>query len=234
VLSISFGSRPALEVAATRPEVGNLVLFGGFADFMEAIRFCIAGAPEPGRAHDPLNRPVVYLNLLDHLDPAPTERETFEEACFEYVRQTWGKPEMKARQAYEPLARRLAEGLADAALFLQATGVEEGGVAIGLDALARGGPNFDYLDPRPWAERIRIPMAVLHGRDDDVIPFEHAAQLASMAPRARHFVTGAYAHTGHASVRELVPRAFSEGATMVAMLDALARTGFMPVTSGSH
>ena len=234
VLSISFGSRPAVEVAATRSEVGNLVLFGGFADFRDAIRFCIAGSDEPGRAHDPLNRPAVYLNLLDHLDPAPRDREAFAEACFEFVRRTWGKPEMKPLEAHGPVARSLAEELRDDELFLQATGVRPGGVAIGLAALARSGSDFDFLDPRPWAERIEVPVTVIHGREDDVIPFEHAKRLAEMIPGARHLVTGLYAHTGHASLRELVPQAVSEGAAMVAILADLARTGLLPTTSRSY
>jgi pimeloyl-ACP methyl ester carboxylesterase len=234
VLSISFGSRPAVEIAATRPEVGNLVLFGGFADFREAIRFCIAGAPDPGRAHDPLNRPVVYLNLLEHLDPAPSDPESFSEACFEYVRQTWGKPEMKPKEAFAPVAQALAEELTDAELFLQATGVAEGGVELGLAALERAGHHFEYLDPEPWLSRVRVPVTVIHGREDDVIPFEHAERLASMAPRSRHLVTGIYAHTGRATLAELIPEAAQEGSAMVQILVQMARTGFIPATSGSH
>lgn len=234
VLSISFGSRPAVEVAATRPEVGNLVLFGGFADFRDAIRFCIAGAPDPGRAHDPLNRPVVYLNLIEHLDPQPRDRASFVRACFDFVRQTWGKPEMKPREAHEPVARALAEGLADAELFLRATGVAEGGVELGLAALERGAPHFEYLDPAPWLSRVQVPVTVIHGREDDVIPFEHAARLASMTPRARHLVTGVYAHSGRASLSELVPEATREGVAMVQILLQMGRTGFIPTTYGSH
>ncbi|MAQ16748.1 MAG: hypothetical protein CMN30_18390 [Sandaracinus sp.] len=230
VLSISFGSRPAVEVAATRPEVGRLILFGGFADYRDAIRFCIAGAPDPGRAHDPLNRPAVYLNLLEHLDPGPRDPDSFAEACFEFIRRTWGRPEMKVRAAHEQVARELAEGLADADLFLQATGIGEGGVELGLAALEAGAPAFEYLDPRPWAGRIQVPVTVIHGREDDVIPFEHAERLASMAPNSRHFVTGMYAHTGHASLRELVPTALSEGVAMVGILDHMARTGFTITT----
>jgi len=234
VLSISFGSRPAVEVAATRPEVGKLVLFGGFADFRDAIRFCIAGAPDPGRPHDPLNRPVVFLNLLEHLDPAPRDAETFVEACFEYVRRTWGKPEMKPKEAFAPVAEALAEGLTDAELFLKATGVADGGVELGLEALARGAEHFEYLDPRPWLSRVRVPVTVIHGREDDVIPFEHAERLASMAPRSRHLVTGIYAHTGRATLAELIPEAAREGSAMAQILVQMARTGFIPTTSGSH
>lgn len=234
VLSISFGSRPAAEVAATRPEVGNLILFGGFADFRDAIRFCIAGADDPGRAHDPLNRPAVYLNLLEHLEPGPRDPECFAEACFEFVRRTWGKPEMKPKEAHTPVARALAEGLPDAELFLQATGVAEGGVEIGLAALERGGPDFEYLDPRPWLSQVQVPVTVIHGREDDVIPFEHAERLASMAPRSRHLVTGIYAHTGRATLAELIPEATREGSAMVQILLQMGRIGFNPTTSRSH
>jgi pimeloyl-ACP methyl ester carboxylesterase len=112
--------------------------------------------------------------------------------------------------------------------------VAEGGVELGLAALERAGHHFEYLDPEPWLSRVRVPVTVIHGREDDVIPFEHAERLASMAPRSRHLVTGMYAHTGRATLAELIPEATREGSAMVQILLQMGRIGFNPATSGSH
>src|SRR5262245_38830035 len=73
VFSISFGSLPALRLAASerrRKEVGAVVVFGGYADFANTIRF--ATGAEANTKRDPLNRPVVLMNVIDDL-PARSE-----------------------------------------------------------------------------------------------------------------------------------------------------------------
>ena len=46
-------------------------MFGGYADLRETLRFCLTGEVAGGReaTRDPLNQPVVLMNLLDHLEP---------------------------------------------------------------------------------------------------------------------------------------------------------------------
>src|SRR5262245_9200555 len=75
LFSISFGSAPGIEAAASdalRDRLGALVVFGGFFDFAGVIRFAIsARAFDDGMPvalpHDPLNAPAVFINLLPHL-----------------------------------------------------------------------------------------------------------------------------------------------------------------------
>ena len=88
VFSISFGSYPALHVAAKR-DVGALTVFGGYATFDESVRFCLEG--DADHPHDPLNRPVVFINLLAFLPGAPPNRELLADAWLHYIRRTWGK-----------------------------------------------------------------------------------------------------------------------------------------------
>jgi hypothetical protein len=93
VFSISTGSLPAARVCAAR-DVGGWVVFGGYHDFAECVRFSLTsgGGVVPA---DPLNRPVVYLNLLPFMPDTPADTAPLERALRRYVEQTWGRAEMK-------------------------------------------------------------------------------------------------------------------------------------------
>ena len=231
IFSISFGSLPALQVAASRP-AGGLMMFGGYADWAETMRFSLEGTE--GRPYDPLNRPVVFNNLLPFFEGV--DEEAVRVAIFEQVRATWGRPEMKEPGALEPSAMRLASSLDSDSieLFLQATGMRPGGNERAFEALERAGSAFDHLDPVPWASQVAIPALVAHGREDDVIPYEHAPRLAAMIPSARCVITGIYAHTGQAGLLDLVPRARDELSAMIQLLRAMARIGCGMPTSRSY
>ncbi|MCB9599727.1 MAG: hypothetical protein H6722_32005 [Sandaracinus sp.] len=226
VFSISFGSLPALFVGARR-EIGGLVCFGGFADFEDTLRFCITGRTRHAsdarpRPHDPLNACVVLLNLLDHLDA--DDRPAVAAAWRAYVRQVWGRAHLKHHEAFAPIARRVAErldGARDRALFLAGVRAIPGAEALLEEGLERRGGTAD-LDPMPFAAHVEARATATHGRDDDVIPAEHAPLLARALPRGQAFVTGAYAHTGSTPLRELLPRAVAEVRAMRGMVEAIA------------
>lgn len=221
VFSISFGSYPAIHLATSR-DVNALLLFGGYASFEDVIRFSLEG--EAGRAFDPLNRPVVFLNLLEHLDDLPADPEPLRAALVSFVRRTWGRPEMKRPEAYEPIARAMATRLPPDAreLFLVGAGVAPGGTTRIRAALERGHASLAHLDPRSICSCIRAPVTIVHGKDDDVIPYTQAELLARAMPphvRTRVLLTGLYAHTGH-GVLDLRSLA-AEARTLVAILEAI-------------
>lgn len=237
VFSLSFGSLPALRVAASR-DVGALMLFGGYADWTDTVRFSLTGNTEggvEGRPYDPLNRPVVFNNLLPLFDGV--DKDAVGRAIFEQVRLTWGNVAMKEPGALRPSALRLAGSLPDAAskrLFLQATGLEGGGDERVWEALEASNGAFDHLDPRMWAQKVDVKAIVAHGRDDDVIPVEHAEKLAAMIPKAHTLITGTYAHTGKSTIMDLLPQARQEVEAMMGLLGAIARTGCVAATSRSY
>ena len=82
-------------------------------------------------------------------------------------------------------------------------------------------PNMDGYEA---CARIKGEVAIVHGRDDDVIPHTHAPILAeamSGAARKELLVTGLLSHTGNSP---LDPRVLAaEGRTMIAIVAALAR-----------
>ena len=232
IFSISFGSLPALRLAA-QPEfaerIGSLVVFGGYADWDETIHFCVTGEVEGKRqqSFDPLNVPVVMMNLLEHLPDPPADPRELREAWREYVIATWGRPEMHAIANHEPVARRIAEGLVGRTreLFLIGCGVEPGAEDLCDAALIRGTEAKAFADPRPHLGGIRCPVHLVHGVDDDVIPHNQARRLEAAMPEhveTRVYSTGLYGHTSNAGAAlASVPAVVRELTTMMRVLRAL-------------
>ncbi len=226
LFSVSFGSLPAIQVAAAHPDaISGLLLFGGFADLDATIRHAVTG--EGGAAApDPLNTPAIFLNLLPHLGAGEHE-PLLEWAWLTMVRRTWGRPELKLPGARAPIAGELADTLPPAAreLFLTGCGLAPGAAA----ALDRALPFVAtaHADPRPHLARLARPVAIAHGRGDDVIPVAEAAKIEAALPPSlprRTLVTGMYGHTG---AERIDPRAAAgEIATLLGLvraLDALPR-----------
>lgn len=242
VFSISFGSMPALRLAGRRGEVlSSVVVFGGFGGFERTLRFALKGDAALGgdregaagtRKHDPLNAPVVVQNLMRFVEPplSDTDRATVRAAFRRYCASTWGRQEMKVHRAFERPARAIAEELDEPlrTFFLKATRCEDGIETIVEDALARSNGAFAWIDPAPHLSRLEVPVTLVHGRDDDVIPFEesialHRALKATGSDVSLH-LTGMFGHTGKASLSDLIGRAgesVAEIRSMVAMLRAL-------------
>ena len=244
VFSISFGSLPALRLAASdvgSETIGKLVIFGGYADWTETIHFCLTGEVD-GRRHgnrDPLNQPVVFMNLIDSMPQVSSHRDTLMAAWRRYVTSTWGRPEMKAEARFHRVANDIAQELsADVRdFFLVGCGVLPGALEICTAALARADVG-DTLDPRPAFSGLRCPVELIHGMDDDVIPYVQAHKLAEAinphAP-ARVHITGLYEHTaksdgeGKRSLRDRLALG-GELVTMARILSILASPGPARVT----
>lgn len=228
VFSISFGSLPALRLASDpryASRVGAVVPFGGYADFREVIRFSLSGGDGGRVPYDPLNRPVVVMNLLDDIEGAPPGVARVVDAWERYVRETWGRPEMRQDDAYRHVAERIGADLDDEerAFFRMGVGLDEGALERCLAALDRSWQRRAFLDPRPHLGGLRAPVHLFHGADDDVIPWQQMDALYEALPphveKAR-YLTGLYAHTG-ASALGSVPALFQEGVTLLRMLRAL-------------
>lgn len=234
VFSISLGSWPAFEVAARLDHaVDGVITFGGYAEFEHAVRFCVEGVmrtPEGVRRleRDPLNSPALFLNLLPFVDGVEGDTFQLESAWREMTYRTWGKSELKAPGRLDPFARELAEHLpaAQRELFLIGCGTLPGALALVDRALARAGEQFAFASPAPALQRLRCPVVVCHGRDDDVIPWSEALELQRvLAPRVptRLYVTGLYGHTGADRLRVL--DAAREAGMLLGIARALANGG---------
>ncbi|HEY1549523.1 MAG TPA: alpha/beta hydrolase [Kofleriaceae bacterium] len=214
--SISFGSLLVFAAAAERPELfDRLVVFGGYADFTDAMRFCLTG-----EHRDPLNQPVVVMNLLDHIAHDRACTGVLKAAWRRYVEQTWGRPELKAPERYVAIAESLAPSVPAEVRELFLAGIRPGAWPIAEPALALA--DRRDLEPSRFLARVRGRVDLVHGADDDVIPVEHVHRLAAglVNADARVHVTGLYGHTG-AGFGKLaaLPR---ELTTMVRVLRVLA------------
>lgn len=225
VFSISFGSLLAFALAAERGDlIDRLVIFGGYADFHETMTFCLTGDVASGRqaTRDPLNQPVVLMNLLEHLAHERDARDDLVAGWRRYVERTWGRPEMKARERFVAIAEELAPEVPVSVreLFLIGIGARPGATELAMPALAK----FDAsaLDPSPYLPRITNRVELVHGMDDDVIPYEQSHALATQLTRAdvRVHITGLYGHTG--AKRPAVTAIGKELVTMVRVLRVLA------------
>lgn len=226
VFSISFGSLLAFALAAEHGDsLDGLVLFGPYADFHATMRFCLAGEVASGRVarRDPLNQPVIFTNLIDCLEPPAADREAVLAGWRRYVERTWGRPEMKVDRRFVAVAEELASGVPASVreLFLLGIGARDGSLAVADAALER----FDasQLDPSPYLPRVTTRVDLVHGTDDDVIPYEQSYELAAKLVNATVHVhiTGLYDHTG--STLPSIPKLAREMRTMASMLRVLAR-----------
>ena len=219
VFSISFGSLLALSICAERPDdIERAVVFGGYRELAATLVFCCSG-----ERRDPMNQPVVLINLMDHLAGAPPPgpaRDALVGAWRRYVQRVWGRMDMKLDGKYLAEARAVREDVAPEwrALYDVGTGLAPGALEHVTDALTR----FDAtgIDPTPYLARVRCRVDLVHGVDDDVIPYEHSQQLAAAMPNAdvRVHITGMYGHTGAAKPKQL----FKELRTMLGILRVLA------------
>jgi pimeloyl-ACP methyl ester carboxylesterase len=225
VFSISFGSLLAFALAAEHPAlVDKLVIFGGYADFHETMTFCLTGQVSSGRAatRDPLNQPVVLLNLLDYIEHEREQTPALMASWRAYVERTWGRPEMKIDRAFVAVAEALAPDVPASIreLFLVGIGVTPGAWDLAVPALEK----FDAsaLDPSPYLPRVTCRVDLVHGVDDDVIPFEQSHVLAGWLVNAdvHTHITGMYGHTG--AQRPPLTTLARELATMIRVLRVLA------------
>ena len=231
VFSISFGSMPALRVAARRSsEIARLCVFGGFASFRSTLAFALSG--DGDRKNDPLNAPVVVLNLLPYLtEVAVADHATLTDAFLTYCRASWGRAESKIPALQVAIAERVAESLPEhlREFFLVSSRARPGIESLANAALERAGDAFAWVDPAPHLATLECPVTLVHGRQDDVIPVEesHAIERALAGKEVELILTGLYGHSesaaGLSSQFSRVGESARELTAMTRILSAMAR-----------
>jgi pimeloyl-ACP methyl ester carboxylesterase len=220
LFSISWGSLPALRLIASDPDrVQGLVVFGGYADFAATMRFALGDGTSE---RDPLNPPVIFINLGAEVAGAPKYIAAVVSAWHTFAVRTWGQPQMRELARYSAVADELSAPLTaeQRELFYLGCGLRPGMLEKAQAALDRIVPLYGHLDPRPYLKDVRVPVTIVHGADDDVIPFQEADKLAALLPSSKRYITGLYGHTGAKKPSPL--QLASEALKLAAMVDALA------------
>lgn len=232
LFSVSFGSSLAFELLADptlEPRPRGAMIFGGFAELGPTVRFAATGRAEhEGRTHilpsDPLNLPVVALHLLPHRS-LPGNRSELERALREMVYRTWGRMELKQPGARDSIAREVAARLPPELRpsFFAACGLSDESDAWLRRGLAESIERLGFFDPGAKLARVEAPVTLVHGRDDDVIPYLESLKLERSlqgSRRVRLHLTGMYGHTG--SSRPPLSSIARETAVLTRMLFDLA------------
>jgi pimeloyl-ACP methyl ester carboxylesterase len=228
IFSISFGSLASVGLAA-RVGAGGLarmILFGGYGSFSSTLRYSLTGEV-PGRTRklrDPLNQPVVFMSFVHDLEPPCPDPDAVLDAWREYVRRTWGRPEMKAPERYREVALEIAQRVPESVkqLYLHGIGLTPDWMPFALHCVRRGTEREAALDALPYLPAVRCKVDIMHGINDDVIPYEQAQVLAAGMVHAdvRVHLTGLYDHSGGA--RPSLATAAREAATMLRLIEILA------------
>jgi dipeptidyl aminopeptidase/acylaminoacyl peptidase len=213
VMGFSFGGPQALLAGldpALAPHLKVVASFGGYCDLERTVRFLFSGEHEWRGKHfraepDPYGRWVVGGNYL-------TRAEGFEgteavaEALLGLARAA-GDEQVASWDAHHD-ARKLAleQSLPPSEreifrVFAPAKGEEVAGEAADelIPALTRAAlkdsPLFDISSDLP---RLKIPVRLIHGRQDRLIPFTESLRLAEQFPPGsdvRVLLTGLFSHS---------------------------------------
>ena len=208
IFGISAASIAAFAISSDpvlKPFITGTMIFGGFSDWKRALLFAAKG--ENGLLTDPLNLPVIFLNLWSEMDVSVSAEPELLDAWTRFIQNTWEKEEMKPKEKHTAIAHQLLEDVHpnDRVLFLQGTSVLEGGVSIVEKALENTKEPYSWLDPAPHLKLLSHPLYLTHGRDDAVVPHQQIHELKSLSPpQTPAYVTGFYDHTGVTSLRRLL------------------------------
>src|SRR6185369_4336816 len=93
--------------------------------------------------------------------------------------------------------------------FLRGCGLAGGDIAWLEDGIQRAGSALAAFDATPKLASVHARVTLVHGRDDDVIPWLETMKIAEKLPRsslARTCITGLYGHTaaGDVGPREIL------------------------------
>jgi pimeloyl-ACP methyl ester carboxylesterase len=128
IFSISFGSLLAFAMAAEQGErIERLVVFGGYSDFHQTMKFCLTGEVPSGRkaTRDPLNQPAVFMNFIEDVAHDRAHTQVLLATWLAYIKRVWGRPHFKVDRKFAEVAESLAPEVPASVreLYLIATGV---------------------------------------------------------------------------------------------------------------
>lgn len=213
VIGFSFGAPQAL-IASTDPvlrgHLAAVVGFGGYCDLEPVIRFLFTGVHEwEGTTYtlepDPYGRWIVGGNHLDRT-PGYRDAEDVSRALLELARRA-GDMQVEAwKEVFDPIKEELESRVAPSRRDLFRTFAPPAGeppdpetreeLALALARTIRA--SSPLSEPTPHLDRIPVPVRLIHGREDRLIPFSETLRLARRFPAnadVKVFLTGLFSHS---------------------------------------
>jgi pimeloyl-ACP methyl ester carboxylesterase len=196
VVGVSFAGGLSLLAACDpryAPHMRALLLMGAYDDLARVSRFLATseaelpdGSREPYKAHDYGAAVFVYSHLEQFFSPADLAEA--HEALRDWL---WEQPE----QAQPHLSRLSAEGRATVEL-LMARKIEMLRPKL-LEVITEDQEQLAALSMRGKLAGLRVPVFLLHGSADDIIPSTETLWLEQEIPRPylrSALITGAFSH----------------------------------------
>jgi hypothetical protein len=217
VAGFSFGAGPMLVAAADEEGLAWIGTFGGYADLRNVIVYLTTGIHTfQGRRHagrvEEYNRWKLAALLAPLLDD-PGDRERL--------------ASIASRRLANPAddTGALAAGLGPSgrtAMSLVLSRREDltGALVDRLSPATRA--QLDHLSPIAVVPRLRARLLVVHGADDDSIPFTESLRLAEGAPRGtRVVILQSFHHTGPRRSWSGLPRRAADAAALLFLIDEM-------------
>ena len=237
---------------ANKDIIHSVHLFGGFIDWLEALRFSMTGVIHGQTVVrvDPLSLPVMYMNIV-HSFPSFCEgteddRIALQQGWFQFVSAVWEKASMQDPSVYTPIAEQIAQHILEKTqaepireLFLQGCTVRAKGVERALEFLENiekeNQSYLSWLDPLLLVENMKATLYISHGMEDVVVPYTQAKRLCALVKQTHRypekvseFTTGLYHHTGtvdFVQIFRIISAIPKEIWTSIQMVRAIAKTG---------
>jgi dienelactone hydrolase len=213
LVGFSFGAPTGIAAAADPSMAGHLagvVGFGGYCDLERTMRFQFTGRHEwAGREErlvpDPYGRWVVGANYLTGI-PGHEDADDVADALRHLAAEAGDRRIESTSPVYDPVKSSLRREIAPERrplfdLFAPHSGrqPDEGqGERLAVELARAARRAAPALDPRPVLDRVPVPVRLVHGREDRLIPYTETLRLARRFPKGADvsaFVTGLFAHS---------------------------------------
>jgi fermentation-respiration switch protein FrsA (DUF1100 family) len=180
LMGISYGAGPTI-IAAADPAIAEqvrfVISFGGYYDLPDVIRFVTTGhfAWQGHRGHIPPNPQARGRFLLANLDLLrdAKDREILAASARALA-------EGDGRKAAVPTAELTSWGAALHALLMNTDPERVGTLIEQLDPRVRD--RIAFLSPSRVIGRLQAHLIIIHGLQDDFIPYTESLRLATAAP----------------------------------------------------
>lgn len=219
VIGFSFGAPQAI-IASTDPTLeGHLsavVGFGGYCDMERTARFLFLGEHDwEGKTHtiepDPYGRWILGANYLTRTSEGK-DAEDVAEALFALARKAGDLQVGSWEATFDGMKTQLEEGIHPARRALFRTFAPPAGIIPREEEVETLAPalaqamreDTPLAEPSPFLDQVKVPVRLIHGREDRLIPFSETLRLRDRFPSSadvRVHMTGLFAHSYPDGVR---------------------------------